>query len=267
MLIFDIFLVPDLSDALSEAESEHSETKSKPSEKADDLSDVSDEELAPSQLSLFEKIKSKIEEKSSQDLIETETSFMDLVNSKKSPHNDWNDKDFSDISDKGISENEQEDEIPSFDEDDKKPDEILSKKVKKKTKRLSDEQIKKALDSESSESEPESKPEKQPKVQEMPRKSVSAEKFDNLLKPSLKRLNSRELSEMVNQPSPDRKSEDRKLKMIDALPQPPRYAKLRGISASTITKMAGPKTPTPKVCTCQFYIVGECIVLLCTCDE
>ena len=59
-------------------------------------------------------------------------------------------------------------------------------------------------------------------------------------KSASKKLSTKELSEMVNQQSPKEKVQ-RKIQMIDAIAQPPRHAKNRGISVTTINKMSEPK--------------------------
>ena len=59
-------------------------------------------------------------------------------------------------------------------------------------------------------------------------------------KSASRKLSTKELSEMVNQQSPKEKVQ-RKIQMIDAIAQPPRHAKNRGISVTTINKMSEPK--------------------------
>ena len=59
-------------------------------------------------------------------------------------------------------------------------------------------------------------------------------------KSASRKLSTKELSEMVNQQSPKEKVQ-RKIQMIDAIAQPPRHAKNRGISVTTISKMSEPK--------------------------
>ena len=59
-------------------------------------------------------------------------------------------------------------------------------------------------------------------------------------KSASRKLSTKEVSEMVNQQSPKEKVQ-RKIQMIDAIAQPPRHAKNRGISVTTINKMSEPK--------------------------
>merc|ERR1711879_861548 len=73
---------------------------------------------------------------------------------------------------------------------------------------------------------------------------------------SSKKLSSKELSDIVNQQSPSSvktlvdnklKEKGKGIQLIDALAQPSRYAKNRGISASTISKMSDKKETVPAV--------------------
>merc|ERR1711874_231055 len=113
-----------------------------------------------------------------------------------------------------------------------------------KEKRLSNEEVQKVLDSNDEDTPIKKRPSMSlpDEVQEDNKKSddnVENQEADAEPRSISRKLSPKELSEIVNQQSPTstKSDESRKIKIIDALAQPARYAKNRGISASTISRM------------------------------
>ena len=237
-------------------------------------SDSEEEVLTQDQVALFKKINdrrislsqnldgesdNKDTSENTSDNVSKDESFLDRV--KKEANGHWNedllsDKDEEPETPEGPEDDyetkdDNDDGIPSFDEDEAPSSPLpcppKAKKLTKK-KRLSNEDISKFFDS--GESDFANSPLKVKKCEpKIPEPKAQKLPLNRTLKPELKRLSSRELADIVNQPSPDRK-----LKVIEALPQPPRYAKLRGISESVSTsKPAGNYRKEPEASTSKWF--------------
>jgi len=146
---------------------------------------------------------------------------------------------------------EDDDGIPSFDEEEPRTPQRKPKISKlSKKKRLSNDQVQKVLDSSDEDTPIKKRPEKaleKPKESKEPGDVVDIKNQELAGPKSVSRnLTTKELSEMVNQQSPKEKVQ-RKIQVIDAIAQPPRHAKNRGISVTTINKMSEPKETIPAV--------------------
>ena len=146
-------------------------------------------------------------------------------------------KSIFDDEDDSEEEEEDEDSIPILDEDITKPEKIRSKVSGKR--RLSDEDVRKILDADSDDDFEEDKQvpvtAKRPRIEKDQmgstiKKATTTTKTSN---DSKQNLSPAEISKLLNTDDTSTKQ----AKLIDALPQPPRFAKRRGISETTVKEI------------------------------
>ena len=146
-------------------------------------------------------------------------------------------KSIFDEEDDSEEEEEDEDSIPILDEDITKPEKIRSKVSGKR--RLSDEDVRKILDADSDDDFEENKQvpvtAKRPRIEKDQmgstiKKATTTTKTSN---DSKQNLSPAEISKLLNTDDTSTKQ----AKLIDALPQPPRFAKRRGISETTVKEI------------------------------
>ena len=172
--------------------------------------------------------------------IEDEDNSAKAKKAKKTTKNLFDDE--SDEEDKNIEDesSSESNDIPSL--DDEEPEDEKPKKKKPGSKRrLSDEEIRKQLDSDDSEDQ-------QPIIRKKARtesKDVKKSKSQHPVDVDNRRLTPAQVENQLVTSTADDHSNSKQAKLIDALPQPPRFAKLRGISENTLKDLHGPKDDKP----------------------
>ena len=144
------------------------------------------------------------------------------------------------VSKEWSSSSEDEDSIPILDEEITKPEKLKSKTSGKR--RLSDEDVRKILDSDADDDSEDNHKDpvtaKRPRIENDQMGSTIKKATDTLTKTSndrkqKQRLSPAEISKLVNIDD----TSSKQAKLIDALPQPPRFAKRRGISETTVKEI------------------------------
>ncbi len=220
---------------------------------SDENSD-SEEDIESSQTALFLKIKTKIETESGsqeeKESLKDQKSFLKTISSQNSSHDHWNRDELSSDSEsekvetkvpeepKGSETSDDEDFIPDLDDVSESAKSPKQNKVQMETSKA-----KEVEKSSSKKSETEGKSQKKSEKETLKSKRrLSDEEMCQLLFESDESQSPKKQPmaklDTAEKPVDNKPKGQKKIQMIEPLPQPKRFAKLRGISETTIAKIS-----------------------------